>query len=410
MTTTNLHPGFRLILPYLRPIENLILDPEISEIMLNSPTEIFIEKEGVIEKVQGVTIPNDQLRVAVQNIARSLGDDISEEKPILDSRLPDGSRIAAVLPPCSIHGITLTIRKFNTRSFTIEDLTRIGTITEAMATYLQNAIIRRKNILIGGGTGTGKTTLLNIVADFIPDEDRLVVIEDTAEIHIRKPNLVRFEARRQQGPKIPAVTIRDLLKASLRHRPERTILGEIRGEEAFDLLQALNTGHSGSISTIHANSAAQALSRLAVVSCKAELSCRIKRSKPALPIQFICSFTSSAGTPGAISTRSLLSRAIPRLRTRTSSKPSSIAIKAIRLVNQIHDRTLDESQKLTDGTFASSYHRRMGLIKASKKRTEPRQSVQEKNRTATYDACLVLTDKLKVRLEFSSQKGQQIRA
>lgn len=263
MNTANIHPGFRLILPYLRPIENLILDPEISEIMLNSPTEIFIEKRGVIEKVQGITIPNDQLRVAVQNIARSLGDDISEEKPILDSRLPDGSRIAAVLPPCSIHGITLTIRKFNTRSFTIDDLIRIGTITEATAAYLRQAIINRKNILISGGTGTGKTTLLNILADFIPDEDRLLVIEDTAEIHIRKPNLVRFEARRQQGPKIPPVTIRDLLKASLRHRPERTILGEIRGEEAFDLLQALNTGHSGSMSTIHANSAVQALSRLA---------------------------------------------------------------------------------------------------------------------------------------------------
>src|SRR5438270_458018 len=263
MNTANIHPAFRLILPYLRQIENLILDPDIIEIMLNSPTDIFIEKQGVMEQVQGITIPIGQLRVAVQNIARSLGDDISEEKPILDSRLPDGSRIAAVLPPCSIHGITLTIRKFNARSFTIDDLIRIGTITEATATYLRKAIINRKNILISGGTGTGKTTLLNILADFIPEEDRLLVIEDTAEIHIRKPNLVRFEARRQQGPKIPAVTIRDLLKASLRHRPERTILGEIRGEEAFDLLQALNTGHSGSLSTIHANSASQALSRLA---------------------------------------------------------------------------------------------------------------------------------------------------
>jgi len=263
MNSTNVHPGYRLILPYLRQIENLILDPDISEIMLNSPTEIFIEKQGVIEQVRGITIPADQLRVAVQNIARSLGDDISEEKPILDSRLPDGSRIAAVLPPCSIQGITLTIRKFNVRSFTINDLIRIGTISEEMAAYLQASILNRKNILISGGTGTGKTTLLNILADFIPDEDRLLVIEDTAEIHIRKPNLVRFEARRQQGPKIPAITIRDLLKASLRHRPERTILGEIRGEEAFDLLQALNTGHSGSLSTIHANSARQALSRLA---------------------------------------------------------------------------------------------------------------------------------------------------
>jgi pilus assembly protein CpaF len=259
----NVHPGYRLILPYLRQIENLILDPDISEIMVNSPNDIFIEKQGVMEKVSGVTLPTDQLRVAVQNIARSLGDDISEEKPILDSRLPDGSRIAAVLPPCSIHGITLTIRKFNTRSFTIADLIRIGTITEEAAAYLKAAIVGRKNILISGGTGTGKTTLLNILADFIPDEDRLLIIEDTAEIHIRKPNLVRFEARRQQGAKIPAVSIRDLLKASLRHRPERTILGEIRGEEAFDLLQALNTGHSGSLSTIHANSASQALSRLA---------------------------------------------------------------------------------------------------------------------------------------------------
>jgi pilus assembly protein CpaF len=257
------HPAFRLILPYLRPIEPLILDPEISEIMVNSPNDIFIEKHGILEKVAGVTISADQLRVAVQNIARSLGDDISEEKPILDSRLPDGSRIAAVLPPCSIQGITLTIRKFNARSFTIHDLIRLGTITEEMAAYLQASILNRKNILISGGTGTGKTTLLNILADFIPDDDRLLVIEDTAEIHIRKPNLVRFEARRQQGPKVPAVTIRDLLKASLRHRPERTILGEIRGEEAFDLLQALNTGHSGSLSTIHANSASQALSRLA---------------------------------------------------------------------------------------------------------------------------------------------------
>src|SRR5436309_1958553 len=257
------HPAFRLILPYLRPIEPLILDPEISEIMVNSPSDIFIERHGILERVVAVTISADQLRVAVQNIARSLGDDISEEKPILDSRLPDGSRIAAVLPPCSIQGITLTIRKFNARSFTIADLIHIGTLTEGMEAYLEAAIAGRKNILISGGTGTGKTTLLNILADFIPEEDRLLVIEDTAEIHIRKPNLVRFEARRQQGPKIPAITIRDLLKASLRHRPERTILGEIRGEEAFDLLQALNTGHSGSLSTIHANSARQALSRLA---------------------------------------------------------------------------------------------------------------------------------------------------
>src|SRR5258708_551880 len=181
MNSSNIHPGYRLILPYLRQIETLILDPEISEIMVNSPSDIFIEKQGVMEKVEGVTIPPGQLRVAVQNIARSLGDDISEEKPILDSRLPDGSRIAAVLPPCSIHGITLTIRKFNTRSFTIDDLIRIGTITEQMAKYLQAAIISRQNILISGGTGSGKTTLLNILAVSILDDERILLIEDTAE-------------------------------------------------------------------------------------------------------------------------------------------------------------------------------------------------------------------------------------
>src|SRR5215475_3595323 len=148
MNAVNLHPGFRLILPYLRPIENLILDPEISEIMLNSPTEIFVERQGVIEKVQGVTIPHDQLRVAVQNIARSLGDDISEEKPILDSRLPDGSRIAAVLPLCSISGITLTIRKFNTRHFAIDDLIRTHTLTREVADILKTAIVNRQNLLI----------------------------------------------------------------------------------------------------------------------------------------------------------------------------------------------------------------------------------------------------------------------
>jgi pilus assembly protein CpaF len=252
-----------MILPYLRQIEHLIVDADISEIMVNSSTDIFIEKHGVMSRIAGVSIPADQLRVAVQNIARSLGDDISEAKPILDCRLPDGSRVAAVLPPCSVNGITLTIRKFNTRSFTIDDLVRIGTLTGELAGILKNAVLDRKNILISGGTGTGKTTILNILTDFIPEDRRLLVIEDTAEIHIRKPNVVRFEARRRQAENIPAVTIRDLLKASLRHRPDTTILGEIRGEEAFDLLQALNTGHSGSLSTIHANSATLALSRLA---------------------------------------------------------------------------------------------------------------------------------------------------
>ncbi|MGA8408963.1 MAG: ATPase, T2SS/T4P/T4SS family [Candidatus Acidiferrales bacterium] len=198
--------------------------------------------------------------VAVKNIARRLGDDISESKPILDSRLPDGSRVAAVIPPCSLGGVTLTIRKFNARHFQMEDLIASGTVDRSVANRLEDYVLTRKNILISGGTGTGKSTLLSILGKFIPPEERTLVIEDTAEIHLAHQNLVRFEARREQDGLAP-VSIRDLLKASLRHRPDRILLGEIRGGEAFDLLQLLNTGHSGTLSTIHANSARQGLAR-----------------------------------------------------------------------------------------------------------------------------------------------------
>ncbi len=252
--------GFELILPFLRPIEDLILDTEISEIMVNGPDRVFIERRGFVQAVAGVTLSPKSLEVAVKNIARRLGDDISEEKPILDSRLPDGSRVAAVMPPCSLNGVILTIRKFSTTRFGVDDLIAAGTLTPEVASQLRKAVLDRQNILIAGGTGTGKTTLLNAIANFIPDHERVLVIEDTAEIRIHPPNLVRFESRREQSG-FPAVTIRDLLKASLRHRPDRILLGEIRGAEAFDLLQLLNTGHSGTISTVHANSTLQAISR-----------------------------------------------------------------------------------------------------------------------------------------------------
>lgn len=252
--------GFELILPFLRPIQALILDPEISEIMVNGTERIFIEKQGHVEAVEHVTLSQKSLEVAVRNIARRLGDDISEEKPILDSRLPDGSRVAAVLPPCSLNGVLLTIRKFNAKHFAIEDLIASGTVTQEVAACLKSAVLTHQNVLIAGATGCGKTTLLNALSNLIPKHERVLVIEDTAEIQIDMPNLVRFEARREQNG-LPAVTIRELLKASLRHRPDRILLGEIRGAEAFDLLQLLNTGHSGTISTVHANSAAQAISR-----------------------------------------------------------------------------------------------------------------------------------------------------
>ena len=253
--------GFELILPFLRPIERLILDERISEIMVNGSGRVFIERDGDLSEVPDAVLTEKNLQVAVRNIARALGDEISEEQPLLDSRLPDGSRVAAVIPPCSIGGTTLTIRKFHSHQFTAEELVRIGSLTADSLRQLRQAIADRRNILISGGTGTGKTTLLNALAAFIADQERIVIIEDTAEIQLDKPNLVRFEARREQ-PGLPAVAIRDLVRATLRHRPDRILLGEVRGGEAFDLLQALNTGHSGTLSTIHANSAQQAITRL----------------------------------------------------------------------------------------------------------------------------------------------------
>src|SRR5713226_7361849 len=230
--------------------------------MVNGPERIFIEKAGYLHAVPGVKLTHESLIVAVKNIARRLGDDISETKPILESRLPDGSRVAAVIPPCSLSGVTLTSRKFNSRHFEIEDLIRTGTLDRGLANRLEDYLLQRRNLLISGGTGSGKTTLLTALGKFIPADERILLIEDTAEIQLAHENLVRFEARREQNG-TPAVSIRDLLKAALRHRPDRILLGEIRSGEAFDLLQLLNTGHSGTISTIHASSAKQGLSRFA---------------------------------------------------------------------------------------------------------------------------------------------------
>jgi len=288
---------FDLILPFLEPIRHLIEDNGISEIMVNGGRRVFIERDGILQEAPGIVIEERQLLTGLKIIARSLGGEISEEQPILDSRLPDGSRVAAVLPPCSVDGISLTIRKFDTRHFTMDNLIERGSLPRQAADLLRERIARRQNILISGGTSTGKTTLLGILAAAIPDGDRVVLIEDTAEIHAAKPNLVRFEARQAQrcgAPYnaqlgLPAVSIRDLVRASLRHRPDRLIVGEIRGEEAYDLLQALNTGHSGSLSTIHANSARQAITRLrsCILQAGLEIPHRVLQSQIADSVQII---------------------------------------------------------------------------------------------------------------------------
>lgn len=260
--------SFERILPFVRPIEHLLMDPDVTEVMVNcGGRRVFVERAGRVQEVFDLVLDERNLKVAIKNIARTCGDEISDLQPILDARLEDGSRVAAMFPPCSVNGPTLTIRKF-THRYSLRELVDVGTLTDDLSRTLTEAVASHRNILISGGTGTGKTTLLNALASVIADDDRIVLIEETSEVAIDKPNLVRFEARRAQVPlgqetPVPAVTIAELLRATLRHRPDRILVGEVRGAEAFDLLQALNTGHLGSLSTLHANSAEQALTRFA---------------------------------------------------------------------------------------------------------------------------------------------------
>lgn len=290
------------ILPFLRPIEDLLRDRAITEVMVNDGgRRVFVERDGTMALVPDRVLESRNLTVAIKNIARACGDEISELQPILDARLEDGSRVAAMFPPCAVAGPALTIRKFG-RRYTLDDLVDVGTLPATLADRLTEAVATERNMLISGGTGTGKTTLLNALAARIPDADRVVVIEETAEIHLEKPNLLRFEARRAQIPlghetPLPAVTISDLVRATLRHRPDRIIVGEVRGGEAFDLLQALNTGHLGSLSTIHANSAEQALTRLAhcVLTANVGLPHRSIREAIALAIHLVVHIARTGG-------------------------------------------------------------------------------------------------------------------
>jgi pilus assembly protein CpaF len=253
--------SFELILPFLRPIEPLLVDESVSEIMGNPDTTWWYERDGIVCPDTSIQFDSDRLRTGLEVIANHLGKRLDEDNPLLNAQLPDGSRIAAVIPPVVRPAPALTIRKFTGQRFTVDDLIARGTLSRPLAEFLSDQICTGKTILISGGTGTGKTTLLNVLAQAIPDEERVVVIEDTAELRIQKPNVMAVEC--QSDTFKARISFDDLLRSALRWRPDRIILGEVRGTEARTLLDSFNTGHAGSLATIHANSAEKALHRFA---------------------------------------------------------------------------------------------------------------------------------------------------
>ena len=246
----------------LGPLEPLLRDETITEVMVNGPQQVYIEREGRLE-MTNVTFQNDEhVMKIIQRIIAPIGRRIDESSPMVDARLADGSRVNAIIPPLSLVGPVLTIRKFAATPFTVEDLIRFGTATTEMFEFLEACVKARLNIFVSGGTGSGKTTMLNILSSFIPDDERIVTIEDAAELQLRQEHVVTLEARPSNIEGKGAIPIRELVRNALRMRPDRIVVGECRSSEALDMLQAMNTGHDGSMSTGHANSPRDMLARL----------------------------------------------------------------------------------------------------------------------------------------------------
>ena len=246
----------------LGPIQGLLRNNEITEIMVNRFDSIYIEQEGKIFQSRLRFSSEEHLRRTIERIVAHVGRRIDESSPLVDARLPDGSRVNAVVPPIALDGAILTIRKFSAEPFTIADLISLGTLPEEAATFLKTCVEAKLNILISGGTGSGKTTTLNVLSSFIPDNERVITVEDAAELQLAQPHVVRMESRPVNIEGKGLVTIRDLVRNSLRMRPDRIVVGEVRDGAALDMLQAMNTGHEGSLTTIHANSSKDALVRI----------------------------------------------------------------------------------------------------------------------------------------------------
>ena len=248
---------------FLRPVANLLDDPSISEVMINGPKNIFYEKKGLVYRCENTFNDEESLQAAVRAIAQSVGRVIDNENPRLDARLPDGSRIHAVLPPMSKMGTSIAIRKFSKDEVTLKDLVTFGSLSPDGARFLDICMFLGKNIIVSGGTGSGKTTMLNVLGSRIPKTQRLLVIEDSSELKIEAEHVVYFETRKDNPDRgIKGVSIRDLVQSAMRLRPDRIIVGEVRGDEALDLIQVMNTGHDGSMGTVHANNPSDACTRL----------------------------------------------------------------------------------------------------------------------------------------------------
>jgi pilus assembly protein CpaF len=269
-------------------VQKLILDPTISDLMVNGTTGVYADRNGIVEQIPlSCALTTETLLAATQQIARKLGQNLSDQNPILNTRLPDGSRVAVVGPPASINGITMTIRKFN-HWFTSDQLIASGSLPVSVRDTVIELMVERKNGIISGGTGSGKTTLMKALLDHVPQHERLLVIEQPAELKISQPNAIRWEAV-EAIPGQVAITPSQLLAAALRHRPDRIIMGEIRDECGYDLLQAMNTGHGGTLSTIHAKSAWDALNRLSdlALSARPNLNHAFVRAETAEAIDFV---------------------------------------------------------------------------------------------------------------------------
>ena len=277
----------------LGPLEYLISRDDISEIMVNGPNQVFVEHKGVLYRTDAAFADDNQVLASIERIVAPLGRRIDESSPMVDARLADGSRVNAIIPPLSLVGPSITIRKFSKTPLQAKDLVNFGSISPEMVKFLAVCVAVRKNIIISGGTGSGKTTLLNVLSSFLPNRERIVTIEDAAELQLLQEHIVRLEARPPNIEGRGEVSIRDLVRNSLRMRPDRIVVGECRGGEALDMLQAMNTGHDGSLTTIHANSPRDALARLETLVLMAgfDLPLRAIREQVASAINIIVQIT-----------------------------------------------------------------------------------------------------------------------